>query len=58
MSLTYKEVIYIFWRSMDWIHLPDDVRLKKIREEMSLIDWEKVPDDHGQINYEDYYRKG
>ena len=57
MSLTYNEVVYIFCRSIDWMHLPDEVRLKKLQEEMLRIDWDRVPDDDRQINYKDYYRK-
>ncbi len=57
MALTYKQVVYLFLRSIDWIHLSDLERTERIKEEMRRIDWDRVPDGGGQINYEDYYRK-
>ena len=55
MSLTYKQISYLFDRSFDWLHLPDDVRTRRLEDEMAKIDWNKVPDDAVEINYEDYY---
>lgn len=57
MALTYKQVIYIFNRSIEWMDLPDAERTERIKDEMLRIDWNRVPNDPGQINYEEYYRK-
>ena len=58
MSLTYKQVVYLFNRSIDWMDLPDADRTKRIKDEMQKIDWALVPDDHGEIDYRNYYKEG
>lgn len=57
MALTYKQVVYIFTRSFEWMNLSDKERIEKINDEMQRINWELVPDNIGCIIYEDYYRK-
>lgn len=55
MSLTYKQIIYIFDRCIDWAHLADEMRIEMIKKEFLLIDWDSVPDDAGLIDYKQYY---
>lgn len=56
MSIIYKQVIYIFNRSIDWIYLSNQERMEKIKNEMQLIDWKLIPDDDGRIDYKQYYK--
>lgn len=55
MSLTYKQVVYIFNRCIDWAHLADEMRTGMIKKEFQMIDWDRVPDNIGLTDYKHYY---
>lgn len=57
MALTYKQVIYIFNRSIDWLYLSDYERTERMIVEMQRIDWDRIPDEQCEIDYREYYKE-